>query len=96
MKVQSNFQDLSQVQQTERITQPGTAGARQNAVEVTDRGDGSSLTPAGIAISQSVASSDVRMDKVVAVQRALTDGSYQVSSSDVAAKLIEHMQSNKA
>jgi negative regulator of flagellin synthesis FlgM len=34
---------------------------------------------------------DVRLDKVAAVQSALASGSYQVSSSQVAGKLIDHM-----
>ena len=35
--------------------------------------------------------SDVRIDKVAAIQQALASGSYAVSASDVAGKLIDHL-----
>jgi len=41
---------------------------------------------------QAMSVSEVRMDKVVAVQKSLIEGIYQVSPSDVAEKLIERMK----
>ena len=35
--------------------------------------------------------SDVRMDKVVAVQQAIANGTYQVSPQDVANRLVDHL-----
>lgn len=49
----------------------------------------SRLTQQGMSVSE------VRMDKVAAVQQALTEGTYQVSPSDVAEKMIEHMKESR-
>ena len=95
MNIQSNFQNVEQIERTERHPESGTPAASQSAIE--DRGvrEEADLSAAALAISQSSAVSDVRMEKVLSVRDALANGSYQVGSSDVAAKLIDHMQSNR-
>jgi negative regulator of flagellin synthesis FlgM len=60
-------------------------------------GDEAHLSEAARAasiVSQPVAEADVRTEKVAAVQAALASGSYHVSSSQVAGKLIEHLLGN--
>jgi len=55
--------------------------------------DQTHLSPAALAAAASGVS-DVRADKVMAIQQALASGSYAVSASDVADKLIDHMLQN--
>ena len=51
--------------------------------------DETKLSSASSVIAQALGGSDVRTDKVEALQKAIADGSYSVSSSDVADKLIQ-------
>jgi negative regulator of flagellin synthesis FlgM len=53
--------------------------------------DETKLSPTGELISQALGSSDVRSAKVEALQKAIAAGTYQVSSSDVAGKLIDSL-----
>ncbi|HZD51369.1 MAG TPA: flagellar biosynthesis anti-sigma factor FlgM [Silvibacterium sp.] len=95
MNIQNNFQGLSQILGTERISESAAPKPAQNAAGAAGSNDEAHLSAAAVAISQTSALPDVRMDKVTAIQAGLAEGSYQVSSSDVAAKLIEHMQMNQ-
>lgn len=45
----------------------------------------------GGAIAQALTQSDVRMDKVTALQQAIANGTYNVSASDVADKIISSL-----
>lgn len=54
-------------------------------------GDKATLSSGAAAVSQSAASSDVRMEKVSAVQSALAAGTYSVPASAVAGKMMEAM-----
>jgi len=49
----------------------------------------SSLSSAAGLVSQALEGSDVRSEKVAALQQAIAGGSYNVSSSDVADKVIQ-------
>jgi flagellar biosynthesis anti-sigma factor FlgM len=53
--------------------------------------DEARLSSTGGLISQALESSDVRTAKVEALQKAISDGSYNVSSSDVADKMIQSL-----
>jgi len=75
------------------------ATATTGPAPTTDRasisdGDQTHLSPAALAAAAASGSSDVRTDKVAAVQQALASGSYAVSASDVADKLIDHLLQN--
>ena len=94
MNIQSDFQNIPEIQGTGR-TFADTSSAGQNAANLHGASDQANLSAAAVVLSQSAASSDVRTDKIASVKAALANGSYQVSSQDVAAKLIEHMQSDK-
>jgi len=61
------------------------------AEQVTDEAH---VSPAASIIVQSVSEAGVNTDKVAAVQAALASGTYHVSSSQVAGKLIDHMLGN--
>ncbi len=53
--------------------------------------DRATLSSAGSEVSQTAAESDVRTDKVAAVQAALAAGTYNVPASAVAAKVVDAM-----
>jgi negative regulator of flagellin synthesis FlgM len=50
--------------------------------------DAAKVSLAGAMISQATRGSDLRFDKVAALQQAIASGSYNVSSADLADKLI--------
>ena len=54
-------------------------------------GDRATLSSAGTEVFHSAAESDVRVDKVAAVQKALASGTYNVPASEVAGKIVEAM-----
>ncbi|MBW4027592.1 MAG: flagellar biosynthesis anti-sigma factor FlgM [Acidobacteria bacterium] len=54
--------------------------------------DSTTLSSVGSLAAGAMAVSDVRMEKVQAVQQALADGTYSVSPEQIAGKLIDHMQ----
>jgi negative regulator of flagellin synthesis FlgM len=53
--------------------------------------DQANLSSAGGVVAQALAGSDTRYAKVAAVQQAIAAGSYSVSSSDVADKMIQSL-----
>jgi negative regulator of flagellin synthesis FlgM len=57
-------------------------------VAQTDHAD---LSAAGGLISKALEGTDVRTSKVEALQQAIASGSYHVSSSDVAGKMIQSL-----
>jgi negative regulator of flagellin synthesis FlgM len=65
------------------------------ATEVTianvQHGDLTDLSSTGGLVAQALSGSDVRADKVAALQQAIGDGSYSVSSSDVADKIVQSL-----
>lgn len=56
------------------------------------RRDQADLSPASVLLSQALSLPDVRTDKVAKIQQALADGTYHVSSADLADKLITTLQ----
>lgn len=50
--------------------------------------DDANLSFASNMVGQALAGNDVRTDKVAALQQSITAGTYNVSSSDVAAKVL--------
>jgi negative regulator of flagellin synthesis FlgM len=69
-----------------------TAAAPPTAVGRTPAdGDVASLSPAAVLAAASSALPDVRTEKVASIQQALANGTYAVSASDVAGKVIDHL-----
>ncbi len=56
------------------------------------RRDQADLSPASVLLSQALSLPDVRADKVAKIQQALADGTYHVSSADLADKLVTVLQ----
>jgi negative regulator of flagellin synthesis FlgM len=81
-------------QQTNSAQGP-TGDAASNLSSVTaGKADQASLSATSSAIAQALASpdaDDVRADKVAALQHTISAGTYNVSSSDVADKLIQSL-----
>lgn len=67
------------------------AKAEGTAHALSDQSDHAVLSAAGSLISKGLDGSDVRMEKVQALQQAIASGSYHVPSSAVADKLIDLM-----
>ena len=53
--------------------------------------DEANLSSTGELVARALSTPDVRTAKVEALQKAIADGSYSVSSSDVAGKMIESL-----
>jgi flagellar biosynthesis anti-sigma factor FlgM len=92
MNVTNDLQGLQQIFSSQKVAPardngPSSAGPgpSENAADV------ATLTSAGSAAAQSAPDSDVRMDKVSAIQQALAAGTYNVPASAVADKMIDRM-----
>jgi negative regulator of flagellin synthesis FlgM len=68
---------------------PATTPNGNGLVASVEHTDDANLSSAGGLVAKALEGSDVRTDKVAALQQAITDGSYNVSSSDVAEKIIK-------
>ncbi len=97
MKIDPNSQSAQPVSRDVTIVRNSGPAARSYGTPQTssaspgiDR-DATRLSPAALAASSSSSLPDVRSEKVAAVQQALANGSYAVSASDVAGKLIDHL-----
>jgi negative regulator of flagellin synthesis FlgM len=53
--------------------------------------DQATFSNAGSEVSQTAGDAGVRMDKVASIQAALAAGTYNVSASDVASKVVDSM-----
>lgn len=66
-----------------------TAGAPGSAEAASV--DHTKLSAFGGALARAMCESDVRMDKVSALQQAITGGTYHVAASDVAEKMVNSL-----
>ncbi len=93
-----NLPDLSRTQDTGQAQSPHStqAGANVSTSSAAPNGgktDQASLSASGLAAAQSATpeASDVRMEKVASVNAAIQAGTYNVSASDVADKIMQGM-----
>lgn len=79
--------ETREIRQTNGTAKPGDAST-PSPVQT----DEARLSAASGLIAEALQVSDVRSSKVAALQQAIANGSYNVSSSDVADKLIQVLQ----
>lgn len=95
MKIDSNLPASAQIGPIEgaaavaRTAEPGSSAAAHASASVAT--DTATLSSAAAAMQQAGPSSDVRMEKVQSMQQALAAGTYQVSTGEVADRLIDSM-----
>ncbi|MFP5230338.1 MAG: flagellar biosynthesis anti-sigma factor FlgM [Acidobacteriota bacterium] len=91
MNIQNNLQGLQQLFSSEAVTQTaGKTGASPSGVPKPGT-DQATLSSAASVAAAAAPDSDVRMEKVTAIQQAIAAGTYQVPASAVAGKMIDHM-----
>jgi negative regulator of flagellin synthesis FlgM len=96
MDIRTDFQSLQRVSgeasvaRNERAAE--VAGSTSNPAASADEAH---LSSAAKMATQTRSLPDVRAEKVAGVQAALAAGTYNVSSSEVAGKLIDHMLGNR-
>ena len=96
MDIRSNLDGLRSllgVNTTQAATPARTSNTPAEANTIF--GDLATLSTAGSQVSASAANEGVRMDKVASIQAALANGTYNVSPSAVASRLIDSMLGNR-
>ncbi|MEO6815999.1 MAG: flagellar biosynthesis anti-sigma factor FlgM [Edaphobacter sp.] len=78
-------------QATESAKAQNQGGAAIAKAGQANRADQTSLSSASGMIAQALQGPDVRLEKVAALQQAIASGTYSVSSSDVADKMIKSL-----
>jgi negative regulator of flagellin synthesis FlgM len=68
-----------------------TGPAAEASSATVEHADQASLSSSGGLVAQAMEGSDVRTDKVASLQQAIAAGTYSVSSSDVADKIIQSL-----
>jgi len=93
MNVNNNLQGLQQLFPGQEVakTSGNKAADPGSQAPVQEGTDQATLSSAASLAASAAPDSDVRMDKVAAVQKALADGTYNVPASDVAGKMIDQM-----
>ncbi len=89
MNVHNNLQGLQQLLSSQEVGRTRSGRTAGQAGE--SSADEATLSSAASAAAQAAPDSDVRMEKVAQVQKALAEGTYNVASSDVANRMIDTM-----
>jgi negative regulator of flagellin synthesis FlgM len=88
-------QVLSSITPTTHAAESASASKQRGAVVPdagrADRTDQTNLSSASGLIAQALQGSDTRSAKVAALQQVIASGTYSVSSSDVAGKMIQSL-----
>ncbi len=92
MNVNNDLQGVQQLFSSQQVIRAEGAKTQNAAGSAAAAGaDEATLSHAASLASQAASDSDVRMDKVAEVQQALASGTYNVSSGEVAGKMIDRM-----
>ena len=92
--LQTVFTSLGNAQGTDKVSVGQTKGAQAaSAAKTWDglAGGNVQLSSTAGALAQIGSDSDVRLDKVAQLKAAIDSGSYKISSTDVADKLMQSM-----
>ncbi|HZZ39764.1 MAG TPA: flagellar biosynthesis anti-sigma factor FlgM [Acidobacteriaceae bacterium] len=89
MNVHNSLQGLQQLFASQEIARSSTGKTAEGASG--SGADEATLSSAASAAAQAAPDSDVRMEKVAQVQKALAEGTYSVPSSDVANRMMDAM-----
>ncbi|MBB5345366.1 flagellar biosynthesis anti-sigma factor FlgM [Tunturibacter empetritectus] len=82
----------SEAQPVVTVNESGTVAYKSEALSATvGHGDETALSSTGGLVFQSLGASDARTAKVSSLQEAIAAGTYTVSSSDVADKIIQSL-----
>ncbi|HEY1498730.1 MAG TPA: flagellar biosynthesis anti-sigma factor FlgM [Acidobacteriaceae bacterium] len=87
----NNLQGLQQLFSSQEATRVSGKASSIEAQTEQPGGDRTTLSAAASLAAAAGPDSDVRMEKVAAIQQVLASGTYNVSSSEVAGKMIDHM-----
>jgi flagellar biosynthesis anti-sigma factor FlgM len=68
-----------------------TTNGSNSSAPVNRTQDQASVSSAGGLVAQALNTSDVRLDKVAALQSQIASGTYSVSSQDVASKIVDSL-----
>ncbi|HVZ83746.1 MAG TPA: flagellar biosynthesis anti-sigma factor FlgM [Terracidiphilus sp.] len=93
MDVRNTVNGLQNLLGVTPAAQPQSQPAQNQPAQASSTlaGDQATLSSAGSTVLQAAADSDVRQDKVASIQSALAAGTYNVSASAVASKLVDAM-----
>ena len=91
MNVNNKIEDLARIFPSQSATNPTPAKGGSTAPAANTQNDQAQLSVVATQVAQSASTSDVRLDKVAAIQSALQAGTYRVPASDVAQKMIDSM-----
>jgi len=93
MNVNNNLQALQQLFSSQDVARPADSAKASGAGETQQQAgaDRATLSTAAGLAAAAASDTDVRMDKVSAIQQALASGTYNVPASEVAGKMIDHM-----
>lgn len=91
MNVSNNLQALQELFSSPEVTEAAGKTSAQGSRRAEAGTDQATLSTAASMAAAAAPDSDVRMDKVAAIQQALASGSYNVPASAVAGKMIDQM-----
>jgi len=95
MEIQGDLQGLQQISSLAEVSVSKKQPSETNTADAAEQSVEAHLSGAAHLVSQAVALPDVRSDKIASVQAALANGTYTVASSEVAAKLMDHMSNQR-